>query len=403
MDRDRSNQSRPLTRLGNMPVEQFIAQYWHKKPLLIRNAFPDMAPIVPADELAGLACEADVESRLLIENPATGDWALRQGPFSEQDFARLPAQHWTLLVQAVDHWVPEAADFVQQFSFIPSWRLDDLMISYASTGGGVGPHYDNYDVFLIQGQGQRRWEVGGQYDESSAIVPDKPVRILRDWQPEQSWVLNPGDMLYLPPRVGHNGVALSDDCLTYSVGYRAPQAGDMLMQFARYCSLRSQEEDRYADADLQPRSSGARIEPADLARVQAMMQRYLNDPDYLRDWFGQTVTEPKYGEQPACDAGEQTFPDISQPAADALLQALSTAEGVRRSEGVRFAYCQDAKAVRLYIDGATYICAAQLLPLLQLICDHNDYAPESLLDWLEHPEGLRVLAGLFAADWLYTL
>ncbi len=403
MDRNAPNQTIPLTRLGSMPVAQFIAEYWHKKPLLIRNAFADRVPIVPADELAGLACEAEVESRLLIENPPTGDWTLRQGPFNAEDFALLPAQHWTLLVQAVDHWVPEAADFVQQFSFIPSWRLDDLMISYASTGGGVGPHYDNYDVFLVQGQGRRRWEVGGYYDESSPLVPNKPVRILSDWQPEQSWVLNPGDMLYLPPRIGHNGVAVSDDCLTYSVGYRAPQAGDMLMQFARYCSQRSQEEDRYADADLQPRLSGARIEPADLARVQAIMQRYLNDPDYLRDWFGLAVTESKYGESPACEAGEQAFPDVSQPVADALLQALSAAERVRRSEGVRFAYHQSAEALRLYVDGSTYRCSQEVLSLLILLCDHNDYAPESLLDGLAQPEGLRVLAGLFSADWLYTL
>ena len=139
----------PLSHLGDMPIETFIAEYWHKKPLLIRNAFTDFqAPISP-DELAGLACENEVESRLLIETPASGDWQLKHGPFEESLFSELPKDHWTLLVQAVDHWVPEAADFIEQFRFIPSWRLDDLMISYASKGGGVGPHYDNYDVFLL--------------------------------------------------------------------------------------------------------------------------------------------------------------------------------------------------------------------------------------------------------------
>ena len=219
----------PLSHLGDISIETFIAEYWHKKPLLIRQAFPDFeAPVTP-DELAGLACESKVESRLLIENPDSGDWQLKHGPFEESLFSELPKEHWTLLVQGVDHWVPEAADFIEQFRFIPSWRLDDLMISYAAKGGGVGPHYDNYDVFLLQVGGQRRWEVGGLHDQDREFLPGKPVRILSHWEPEQSWVLNPGDMLYLPPRVGHNGVAVSDDCVTYSVGYRAPQNGDMLL------------------------------------------------------------------------------------------------------------------------------------------------------------------------------
>ncbi|MEH6811720.1 MAG: cupin domain-containing protein, partial [Motiliproteus sp.] len=240
----------PLSHLGDIPVETFLAEYWHKKPLLVRQAFSDLSLPVTADELAGLACEEGVESRLLVETPATGDWQLRHGPFAESVFAELPKECWTLLVQAVDHWVPEAADFVEQFRFIPSWRMDDLMISYAAKGGGVGPHYDNYDVFLLQTEGQRRWDIGGCYDEGSEFVPDKPVRILKNWQPEQSWVLNPGDMLYLPPRVGHNGVAESDGCMTYSVGYRAPQNGDMLMHFASYCAGGMTDEDRYADPDL---------------------------------------------------------------------------------------------------------------------------------------------------------
>ncbi len=200
----------PLSHLGDISVETFIAEYWHKKPLLVRQAFNNMSLPVTPDELAGLACEEGVESRLLVETPSTGDWQLRHGPFAETLFTELPKDHWTLLVQAVDHWVPEAADFVEQFRFIPSWRMDDLMVSYAAKGGGVGPHYDNYDVFLVQAEGQRRWEIGGCYDEDSEFLADKPVRILKHWQPQQSWVLNPGDMLYLPPRVGHNGVAESD-------------------------------------------------------------------------------------------------------------------------------------------------------------------------------------------------
>ena len=190
--------------LGDITPEQFLSEYWQKKPLLIRNAFPDFEPPVSADELAGLACEADVESRLIIQNPSNDEWSLENGPFDEERFASLPKTHWTLLVQAVDHWVPEAKALLDQFRFIPSWRIDDLMISYAPKGGGVGPHFDNYDVFLLQAEGQRRWEVGGQYHEGSPRRNDAPVMILPEWDAEESFILNPGDMLYVPPQQLHH-------------------------------------------------------------------------------------------------------------------------------------------------------------------------------------------------------
>ena len=154
---------------GDISIEEFLRDYWQKKPLLVRNAFPDIEAPVGADELAGLSLEADVESRLVTQSPHGTDWDIKHGPFDEETFENLPETHWTLLVQAVDSWVPEASDIVEQFRFIPNWRYDDLMVSFASQGGGVGPHYDNYDVFLIQTQGQRRWEVGGFYDLTNGV------------------------------------------------------------------------------------------------------------------------------------------------------------------------------------------------------------------------------------------
>ena len=165
------------TPLGKFPIDKFLSEYWQKKPLLIRNALPDVTSPVSADVLAGLACEEEVESRIVIQNKTANKWELKHGPFSEETFSTLPSTHWTLLVQAVDHWMPQAAKFLELFTFIPRWRIDDLMMSYASDGGSVGPHYDNYDVFLVQTNGKRKWEVGEQYDENSPLIQNLPVSI----------------------------------------------------------------------------------------------------------------------------------------------------------------------------------------------------------------------------------
>ncbi len=386
----------PLSHLGDMPIETFIAEYWHKKPLLIRQAFPDFQPPVSADELAGLACEAEVESRLLIENPENGDWQLRHGPFEEALFSQLPEKHWTLLVQAVDHWLPEAADLVELFRFIPSWRLDDLMISYAADGGGVGPHYDNYDVFLLQAEGRRRWEIGGLHDEESEFLADKPVRILKEWQPEQSWLLEPGDMLYLPPRVGHNGVAVGDGCVTWSVGYRAPHTGDMLINFAAWCARQLKDEDRYADPDLSLRRSSGEICQSDMERVQSLFHRFFDDHEQLASWFGQFVTEPKYPEQ-------IVDPQAADPQeTDHLLRQLQRAgAGLRRCEGVRFAYNQGHQRLRLYVHGQLFECDRRLQPLVQLLCDNNQYTADQLSDWYQDGDAVVLIRQLLEAEYLY--
>ncbi len=226
-----------LTQLGSIDTETFLRDYWQQQPCLFRGVFKDGVAVASPDELAGMACEEEIESRLLISDPDSGQFELLHGPFPEQRFNQLPSSHWSLLIQGVDLWLPEAADLVEQFRFIPSWRLDDLMVSYSTQGGGVGPHYDNYDVFIIQVDGRRRWEIGGHYIErDTEFLSGQPVRILKHWQPLHSWDLEPGDMIYIPPRVGHNGIALSDNCVNYSVGYRAQHAAEMLQHFASYCA-----------------------------------------------------------------------------------------------------------------------------------------------------------------------
>ncbi len=349
--------------LSELSAELFLQEYWQKKPLLIRQAFPDLTPLLPADELAGLACEEGVESRLIIQEEKSDHWDLQHGPFSEETFSALPEKHWTLLVQAVDHWIPKAAEFIRQFDFIPSWRVDDLMISYASDGGGVGPHYDNYDVFLIQAEGKRQWEIGGKYDQNSSRRTDTQVMILDQWQSKQSWILEPGDMLYLPPQIGHNGIAVSDNCMTYSVGFRAPSHSELLSGFSDAMADRLGNEDRYTDPNLLLQRNPGEITPQALDDIQKILRQYYENPDLISDWFGRYITELKY-------TNNETISG-TQCAIDDLLKHQSEGGIVSRNEGSRFAFIKQNNRITLFVDGETFECDPETNFLAELLCDQT--------------------------------
>ncbi len=345
--------------LGDMLLETFLAEYWQKKPLLIRQALPGIMPPIAADELAGLACEEEVESRLIVHDTATDHWELTHGPFVDATFSELPATHWTLLVQAVDHWVPAAADFLAQFYFIPSWRVDDLMISYSGDKGGVGPHYDNYDVFLVQVSGRRQWEVGGLYDESSPRRPDVPVKILTEWEPEHCWILEPGDMLYVPPRVGHSGIAVGEDCMTCSVGFRAPSHRDILLDFSESIGEELSDEVRYADPDLVPQVNPGQITSEAVKNVQKILKHYAEDHDGLAQWFGCYMTSPKYQDEETTQE-EHLLADVRQHVAGGGT--------LMRNEGSRFAFQEHGKILWLFVDGRQYICSELMTDLVKILC-----------------------------------
>ena len=202
--------------LGGITPKEFLHDYWQKQPLLVRNALPGFNGLLRRDELMKLACHEDAQSRLVIQRK--GKWHLKHGPLSSDDLAKLPKKQWTLLVQDVNHFLPSARDLLSKFCFIPHARLDDLMVSYAPKDGGIGPHFDSYDVFLLQGMGVRCWQISAQQDDQ--FIADAPLKILKNFQPEQEWVLEAGDMLYLPPKYAHNGIA-KDDCMTYSISFCA--------------------------------------------------------------------------------------------------------------------------------------------------------------------------------------
>jgi 50S ribosomal protein L16 3-hydroxylase len=345
--------------LGQLSLEMFLAEYWQKKPLLVRQALPAVKPPIAADELAGLACEEEVESRLIIQNTETAQWELTHGPFSDETFAALPATHWTLLVQAVDHWVPAAADFLSQFYFIPSWRVDDLMISYSGDKGGVGPHYDNYDVFLVQVSGRRQWEVGGIYDDSSPRRPDTPVKILSEWEPAERWILQPGDLLYIPPRVGHSGIAVGEDCMTCSVGFRAPSHRDILLDFSESVGEELSDVVRYADPDLMPQVNPGQITLEAVKKVQHILTRYVEDHDSLAQWFGRYMTSPKYQDE---ESGQEEY------RLENVRTHLAAGGTCIRNEGSRFAFQEHGNELWLFVDGRQYTCSQTLADLVKNLC-----------------------------------
>lgn len=274
--------------LGGLAPAVFLRDYWQKRPLLIRNALPDFAGLLGFDEMQTLAQRDEVESRLI--QGSGRHWQLDHGPFSKADFKRLPKTDWTLLIQSLDHLLPEASALLAKFNFIPHARLDDLMVSYAAPGGSVGPHFDSYDVFLLQGTGRRRWQIGAQTD--LRLVDDAPLKILRQFKYEQEWILSPGDMLYLPPHYAHHGVA-EDACTTYSIGFRAPSAQELAHAFLVHLQDTLQFDGQYADPDLSVQQHPAEISRAMLKQIGAMIARIQWNASDIAQFAGRYLSEPK--------------------------------------------------------------------------------------------------------------
>ena len=287
------------TQMLGMPAAKFLREYWQKKPLLIRQAFPDFVTPVEPEDLAGLACEDGVLARLIEHDKPNDAWQVRHGPFEEDVFPALPHHDWTLLVQDVDKWDADIRALIERFAFLPRWRIDDIMISFAATGGSVGAHVDQYDVFLLQAKGHRRWQIDAGANPPLEFRNDVELKLLRQFTPTHDWVVAPGDLLYLPPGVPHHGVA-EDPCLTFSLGMRAPSAAELLGDYCDSLAADAPDALRYADPDLQPARDGYEIDDAAMHRVvEALRQLRMDDPDRFGDWFGGFITTYRSAVQPA--------------------------------------------------------------------------------------------------------
>ncbi len=371
--------------LGGLTPAEFLESYWQKKPLLIRDALPGFRSPLAPEELAGLACEEGVESRLVLEQGDARPWELRHGPFAEEDFLALPETHWTLLVQGVDRLIPEVEALLDNFRFLPSWRIDDVMVSYAPAHGGVGAHIDSYDVFLLQGLGRRRWRIGAAPVEEETLVPDLDVRVLAGFEADEEYVLGPGDMLYLPPRVAHEGVALGD-CMTYSIGLRAPSERELLGSFLQDALTRPSADALYADPDLTPAEHPAEIRPEALARIRELLQSALSDEDAIADWFGRFVTERR-----------EALPPTQPPAPDDLAEAVRQGAALTRSPGAQLAFVEKGGAATLFADGEAHPLGDGLAFAAPLLTGRRALPAEALRPHLGTPGFAELLADLVEA------
>ncbi|MGH8598062.1 MAG: JmjC domain-containing protein, partial [Gammaproteobacteria bacterium] len=345
--------------LTDFDIDIFLRDYWQRKPLLIKNPWKSWANPLEPDELAGLACEAGVESRLITQT--RDNWKAEDGPFPEARFSKLGKKPWTLLVQAVDHYVPDVAALIEPFRFIPNWRIDDVMVSYATDGGGVGPHFDQYDVFLIQGLGKRRWQVGALCDFATELLPHDDLRLLASFEATDEWILEPGDILYVPPRVAHNGVAVGDDCMTYSIGFRAPSRSELIAHWCDDLVAEMDDDDRYGDPSLPAQQNPGEISATAIAGLHAMITEKMLDHDAFARWFGQYNSTPKY---PDMDWQPEEPIQIEE-----LRELLADGVPVSRNPASRFSFIrQHEDSVLLFVDGQCFECANETVAFAEQLC-----------------------------------
>ena len=385
------NPDTPLSWLGGLSASEFLRDYWQKKPLLVRNAFPDLPALVERDDLIELSQEDGIESRIVLEKDGKTPWELLKGPFKAKQLKTLPKTHWTLLVQAVDHYLPELAAYWSNFDFIPAWRTDDIMISYAPAGGSVGPHYDQYDVFLVQGHGQRRWQLGDQCNADSPCLTGTPLRILAAMPASFDETVNPGDLLYVPPGLAHHGVA-QDECLTFSFGFRAPALSHVLEQLVDQALEAAGTSRLYADPDLSAQTNSGWLNPAHLDALRQQVLSLLDSPAGLDTLLAPWLSEAKYSDY------EPVGEDLES---DELLNALQAGALLCRDPASRMIYTgQAGVAERLAINGEWQ----EELPdghFIALLVDNRQLDLTALQVYLGQPDNLDWLKEQIASGyWL---
>jgi 50S ribosomal protein L16 3-hydroxylase len=399
--------NQPLDLLAGLSPAQFMRRHWQKKPLLVRQAIPQFKPLLSRPDLFAMAADEDVESRLIVQK---GDsWKMKQGPMARRSLPPVSQPGWTLLVQSVDSHHEAVHALLQKFRFVPDARLDDLMISYATTGGGVGPHFDSYDVFLLQASGRRRWKIGRQADLS--LQPGVPLKILQNFEPDEEFVLEAGDMLYLPPAYAHEGVAEASldtdgkaaDCMTYSIGFRAPAAGELAASLLH--RLAEFSEDAHSDAEDSTGGEGSKVKTRRLYRDsdqpatdtpaampakllgfarQAVLDA-LKDPLALTCALGESMTEPK-------SAVDFEPPFGAWPFAD----SASSQHAVRLARQTRMMYDKH----HVFMNGESHRARGADATLMHRLADRRELSAKDLR--AASPQALDLLGDWHAEGWLHA-
>jgi 50S ribosomal protein L16 3-hydroxylase len=375
---------------GKFDKQTFLTEYWQKKPLLIKNAFTNFKTPISAEELAGLSLEEEVESRIIIQN-ATNDYSLKTGPFNENYFQKLPEKNWTLLIQGMDKLIPEVADLIPNFNFIPNWRLDDVMVSYATIGGNVGPHYDNYDVFLLQAQGKRNWQLSSQNCNPGNYIQGLDIRLMESFIVEDDYICEAGDLLYIPPLWGHHGISLTDDCLTFSFGYRSYKGLEVWDSFGDYLAETNSFQSLYQDPSWLDTQAG-QITDASWQQAQKLLQSVLDNEQLFKKWFGRFAT------QLDTNSAERLPEPLSEDEVDnieTIIASLQESDGIQIDPVCRFAYYEDNNKISFYINGTQWTIFNATSEFIKLLCNNKRIDYKTLNHHLNHDANKKLITDLW--------
>ena len=333
---------------GNLTQASFLRDYWQKKPCLIRQAFPNFQPLLDANDVAGLACEEMAEARLISGSFKKQNWSVRHGPFTERSLRRLPETEWTLLVQDVEKHYPPLQSLLEEFAFLPSWRMDDLMISVAAPGGSVGPHVDQYDVFLLQAAGKRRWRIAESFEPG--LLPGCELKVLRNFQAEHEWDLEAGDVLYLPPNVAHHGIAL-EDCMTWSIGLRAPSQAELLLAFGDWISDEWQEGPRYSDGKMRGASRPGELSHSACRRLGKLLHSPLPSANAVEGFFASFLSRYRLAHEPAAPQKSWNKREFAA--------AIRKSATLHRNPWTRLVWVEQDGRARLFAAGEEFDCPVE--------------------------------------------
>ena len=368
-------------------AQEFLTHFWQQRPLVLRQAFLEFDDLLSPDELAGLACEAEIESRLIYRKE--GQWQAETGPFTS--YERFGEKDWTLVVQAVDHWVPEVAAMVQAFSFLPKWRFDDVMVSYAAPGGGVGPHIDLYDVFICQGSGKRRWRVGEkgphrQFAAHASLLHTDPFDPIIDVE------LLPGDILYIPPGFPHDGVTL-ESSMSFSVGYRSKSASDVFSGLADYLIDQELGQELLCDPQRTLCQHQGHINSSDVAAMMSQLQTTLDNQTLMADILGSMLSKTK------CILDLQA---LDEPYTDEELISALQEQNLTRTGGLRCFYLDATLPSGVcYVDGERMEFGAVCQEAVLALCNHDELSAKALRQGLQQPAFVSALTAWVNAGYWY--
>lgn len=359
--------------LGDLSKEDFLKDYWQQKPLVVRGAFANFEMPFTAEELAGLACDTEAPSRIIVEKGLAPDfkpWTSTHSPFSDEDFTSTPDTHWTFLVNDLERYIPELGNLIEPFRFIPDWRIDDIMVSYAADQGSVGAHTDEYDVFLIQGKGKRRWQINTDPNHPKELLPDTSLAILKEFTANEEWLLETGDMLYLPPHIPHYGIA-EGECFTFSVGFRAPSTLEMTQSWIESFDQESRQNNvlnkRFEDAGRSLQKSSGEISANDLQKLSdQILSAIETQKQTLPIFIGKYLTETR-GEQ-------ETSEDYNNGHEETLLEN----QNYERQSSLRIAYSESTEAINLFAAGNHLALPIHTKAAVQELCENFYYTSESL-------------------------